>query len=330
VSLKDLLGQPDVVDTLERALGSGRLHHAYRFEGPPGVGKELAAFGVARALLCTEGPALGCGACSACRRAVTLSEGEPHVPLHPDVVLVQTGLYRESVIGKDEKVGVSVEQIRRVVLAQVGFTPAEGRARIFIFRDADELTPAAANALLKTLEEPRPATHFLLLTSRPDRLLPTVRSRSVLVRFRPLSAALLEQILIARGVPAPAARAAAPLADGSVEKALELADPERASARASFIAGAFEAARAGTAGAAVLFAESFDGDRREARERLHDVAAHLAAAAREGAPRGDDPLPFARGYEVTMDLVERLETANLSPAHVLTELALSLHRAGVR
>src|SRR6188508_317072 len=112
VSFSDVLGQVGAVATLERALGAGRVHHAYRFEGPPGVGKELCAFRFAAALVCESGGA-GCGACSACRRAITLSEEEPRVPVHPDVVLVGRGVYR-SVTGQNEASGIGIDQIRRV------------------------------------------------------------------------------------------------------------------------------------------------------------------------------------------------------------------------
>src|SRR6185295_8936471 len=88
-----ILGQTTAVETLERALRTGNVHHAYRFEGPSGVGKEMAAFGFAQALVCATSPPSGrarhaCGRCSACVRAVTLSSETPSVPLHPDVVLL--------------------------------------------------------------------------------------------------------------------------------------------------------------------------------------------------------------------------------------------------
>src|SRR5258706_2576378 len=92
-------GQEPAVETLVRALRAGRVHHGYRFEGPPGVGKELAAFALAQALVCETDTHLGCGTCSACRRAVTLATEEPRVPQHPDVVLVQRGLYPSSILG---------------------------------------------------------------------------------------------------------------------------------------------------------------------------------------------------------------------------------------
>src|SRR4051794_27344624 len=114
----DVLGQSTAVSTLRRALEGGRLHHALRFEGPEGIGKELCVFALAQALVCSEQPGEGCGTCSACRRAVTLSPDAPSVPAHPDVVLVQRGLYPAGVLGRNspETTGIGVEQVRRIVL----------------------------------------------------------------------------------------------------------------------------------------------------------------------------------------------------------------------
>src|SRR5688572_187415 len=241
VSFSDVLGQEPALATLRHALSSGRVHHAYRFEGPPGVGKELAAFALARALVCERGQGEGCGACSACKRAVTLSEEPPHVPLHPDVVLLEKGLYR-SVLGSgaSEATGIGIEQVRRVVLTRAGFPPHEGRALVFIVRDAEEITVQAANALLKTLEEPHDRTYFVLLTSRPSRLLDTIRSRSLPVRFAPLSERIVATILERRGLDA----AVAPLAQGSASLALELADAEAKAEREAFTQAAFAAVSA--------------------------------------------------------------------------------------
>ena len=82
-----ILDQAPALQILERALTSGRVHHAYRFEGPNGVGKERLALAFAQALVCTEPGPFACGSCSACHRAVTFSREEPEVPLHPDVAL---------------------------------------------------------------------------------------------------------------------------------------------------------------------------------------------------------------------------------------------------
>src|SRR6185295_16104565 len=92
----EILGQEPALTTLFRALDSGRVHHAYRFEGPAGMGKRMAALALAQTLLCEQGGTRACGACSACRRALSCSEEEPRVPLHPDLVLVQRGLYKKT------------------------------------------------------------------------------------------------------------------------------------------------------------------------------------------------------------------------------------------
>src|SRR5688572_8454452 len=114
-----IVGQPTAVETLKQALARGRLHHAYRFEGPEGVGKERVAFALAQSLVCTAGGVLGCGQCSACRRTLTLSDDEPRVPQHPDVVLIERGLYPAATLGRSspETTGIGVEQVRRIVLA---------------------------------------------------------------------------------------------------------------------------------------------------------------------------------------------------------------------
>src|SRR5262245_59526348 len=219
-------GQATAVATLRRALASGKVHHAYRFEGPDGVGKERAAFAFAQALVCRERPSEGCGECSACRRAITLSDEAPRVPLHPDVVLVERGLYPASVLGRTspEVTGIGVEQVRRVVLARNAYPPHEAPALVFIFRAAHELTPSAANALLKTLEEPQLSAHFILITDQPRRLLDTVRSRTLPIRFGPLPDAVITELLAQRGIsPDPSVVAAAA---GSAARAFELCEPE--------------------------------------------------------------------------------------------------------
>ena len=127
-----ILGQEPALQTLTRALDSGHVHHAYRFEGPAGVGKELAAFALAQALVC-EAPgadARACEKCSACQRALRISDEEPHVPAHPDVILLQRGLYRGR-ISANEATGISIEQVRRMVLERVGYRAARGpRSRV--------------------------------------------------------------------------------------------------------------------------------------------------------------------------------------------------------
>jgi DNA polymerase III subunit delta' len=321
MSFDDIQGQPAAIQTLTRALSGGRIHHAYRFQGPPGVGKELTALRFAQALMCEKG-GLGCGACSACRRAITFTEEEPRVPLHPDVVLVGRGVYR-SVTGQGEATGIGVEQVRRVVLGRVGFGPHEGRALVFIVREAETLTPSAANSLLKTLEEPPPRTHFVLLTSRANRLLDTIRSRTLPVRFGPLSDAILTQILSARGLGAEAVVHA----EGSAELALLLAAEDSSRAREDFVKGAAAALAAPDFADAVRFAESRKGDREVVRSELAFYAQTLAGQARERVARAPHEAErLAERHHMVMLAMDDIDR-NVQPALVLETLFARLRGA---
>ncbi len=318
-----ILGQEPAVQTLTRALSSGHVHHAYRFEGPAGVGKEMAAFALAQGLVCEAGNALGCGRCAACHRAVTLSEDEPCVPLHPDVVLIGRALYPQNIVSASESSGISVEQIRRVVLARVGFPPHEGRALVFIVRDADELTTQAANALLKTLEEPAPRTHFVLLTSRPNRLLDTVLSRTLAVRFGPLPDDVVAGVLAARGLPTDVA----PIAQGSAALALELADEERMQARGAFTDAVFKALDAPDLAGAIGVADKRSNDRDALREQLVFLAYTLAARCRDAI--ADAPGRAgreARRHAEVLQAMWQLER-NVQPALVIESMVARLRRA---
>ena len=315
-----ILGQEPAVQTLTRALDSGHVHHAYRFEGPPGVGKERAAFALAQALVCELSGPRACEKCSACQRAVRISEDEPHVPSHPDVILLQRGLYRGRLTA-NEATGISIEQVRRMVLERVGFGPHEGRARVFIVRDADELTVSAANALLKTLEEPGRSTHFVLLTSRPNRLLDTIRSRTLPVRFSPLPDAVVAQILQKQGLDPKVAV----LAQGSVALALDLASEDAVKEREEFVAAAHAAVAARDLAPGIKFAEA----RRE-RDSLRGLLAYfaqsLAFAGREqAAARLEQAERSAEQHRIVLATMQEVDR-NVSPALALESMIYRLRQ----
>jgi DNA polymerase III subunit delta' len=315
-----ILGQPAAVRTLERALTQGRVHHAYRFEGPEGVGKEMAALALAQSFVCTSGAAIGCGQCAACGRAIRIAEVEPHVPQHPDVVLVGRGVYPHTLIGAKEASGISVEQIRRVVLGRTGYAPHEGRALLFIVRDAEELTTSAANALLKTLEEPRQGVHFVLLSSRPNRLLDTIRSRTLPVRFAPLSPAVLRTILERHGRPTDLIA----LADGSASRALTLADDEQRGALQSFVSSVDAALSSPDLRASLDLAHGLPRDKGELRQRLLAFASHLQSgvhAVVESAPHAAEQ--GAQRYRVVQSALDALER-NVSPALAVEAMLIEL------
>jgi DNA polymerase-3 subunit delta' len=316
----DILGQEPALQTLYRALDTGHVHHAYRFEGPEGVGKEMAAFSLAQALVCELGGARACGVCSACQRALKISDEDPRVPAHPDVVLVERGLYRGR-ISANEATGISIEQVRRIVLERVGYRPHEGRALVFIIRAAEELTVSAANALLKTLEEPGRGTHFILLTSRPNRLLDTIRSRSLPVRFSPLSDALVASILELKGL----ASKVAPLAQGSVALALELASDDAIKEREDFVAGAHAAINARDLALAVKFSE-VRRERDGLRGLLSYFAQSLAIAGRERVKDAvADAERCALRHQVVLSAMRDVER-NVSPALVLESMLYRLRQ----
>jgi len=200
MAFDNVLGHDRVRGLLARALRDGRLPPALLLCGPEGVGKRTLALAVARALLCETG-ADGCGHCAPCGR---VERG-----LHPDVMVIQP-----------ETAAIKIEQVRTLV-REIASGPFEGRARAFVVDDAHAMTEQAQNSLLKSLEEPAPTSHVLLVTGAPQALLPTIRSRCQVLRFGPLPSAVLERYLQDRhGLTADEARLRASLSGGSLGAAL--------------------------------------------------------------------------------------------------------------
>jgi DNA polymerase-3 subunit delta' len=227
------------------------------------------------------------------------------VPQHPDVILVERGLYPPEVIGKSgsETQDISVNQIRSVVLAHAAYAPHEGRARVFIIRRADELSNSAANALLKTLEEPGAGTHFILLTSRPSRLISTVRSRSFRIRFNALPRAILLDLLLAKGVGQDRANEVVDLAAGSAS--LHSKD----------------------AASSLALAESRSKDKRILRENLEALAARLARMAHSETLANEARAPIdASRYQIVLQAMRELDR-NASPALLIESMMLRMRAA---
>lgn len=212
MSFRALIGHRQTIDRLMGAIARGSLPPTLLFAGPPGIGKWLTAMATAQAVNCLNADARAAGdACGTCRSCDRVVRG-----VHVDVLPV----------APDDKASIKIDVIRDV-LARTSYRPFEGRRRVVLIRDADTLEPSAQNALLKSLEEPPDATMFVLVTSVPGALLPTVRSRTMRVRFAPLTVDEVSQVLERdHGRDAAQARAAAALADGSVGQALGLADAD--------------------------------------------------------------------------------------------------------
>jgi DNA polymerase-3 subunit delta' len=178
--------------------------------------------------------------------------------------------------------------VRTVVLARSAFAPHEGRAKVFVVRRAEELSLSAANALLKTLEEPGSRTHFVLLTALADALLPTIRSRTQRVRFGVLPDSVVISLLLERGVAEARAAEIVPLAGGSIAAALVLADPEASGRREEFVAKALDALEAPDLGAALDLAdEAKKGDKQLLAEQIGALATTLATRANAAVVAGE-------------------------------------------
>jgi DNA polymerase-3 subunit delta' len=200
---RDLIGQRDARAVLQGALRTGRIAHAYLFVGPESVGRRAAALAFAQALLCRRGGEDACAGCDACRKAA--------VGTHPDLRVIAPGGRTES---GAERRSVGIEQVRDLK-RDAAYPPYEARWKIFIIEDAEAMRAEAANSLLKILEEPPAQSVIVLLSESEAALLPTIVSRSQIVRFTFVPAAEIASALTERaGVPADQAKFFAALSGG--------------------------------------------------------------------------------------------------------------------
>ncbi|MFT5681333.1 MAG: DNA polymerase-3 subunit delta' [Myxococcota bacterium] len=209
----ELLGNEVLRSKLAGMSEANRLHHCLLFEGPDGVGKSATALWLAQLINCTAPSMFGprtepCGACWSCR---AITDGQ-----HPDIIVVGLDPERTAPI-------ISVRQARDVI-SKMSLRPYSAKRRMVIIDPADAMGTQSANALLKTFEEPPRDTGFILVCPSARRLLPTVRSRSQRIRFRPVERERLTTWLRLRGVEQP--QWIAGLSDGCPGRALALAGGE--------------------------------------------------------------------------------------------------------
>ena len=301
-----VVGQDAITRTLRNALTSGRIAHAYLFAGPRGIGKTTTARLLARALLCTArtGPE-PCGKCAVC------VEGLAGTLV--DVIEIDGASNR------------GIEEIR-TLRENVKYTPARGRYKVYIIDEVHQLTEAAFNALLKTLEEPPPHIVFVLATTDPREIPPTVLSRVQRFDFRPIAPdalrASLEYILNKEQIPFEPA--ALPVivraAEGSLRDALSLLDTAIAYGDGRLEAETTAKLLGATAPVTVrAFATAIVG---------HDTGAALEAIDR-AARDGEDLLAFTRDVIELLRLTLVLKAApNAKPADLTHSEGNELRKLG--
>lgn len=201
---RDVSGHERIIEYFKHVIENHKVSHSYILSGEDGVGKMTVAKAFAQALLCEEGYADSCGKCHSCVRFETGN--------HPDVIYVT-----------HEKAGIGVDDVRSQLVNDVQIKPYDGGYKIYIVDEAQLMTPAAQNAILKTIEEPPAYAVIILLTTNEEAFLPTILSRCVTLKLKPLENSLVKAKLIKEfGLNEYDADICASFARGSIGKAIEL------------------------------------------------------------------------------------------------------------
>jgi len=270
----DLIGNRHVRETLSGLADADRLHHCLLFEGPQGVGKASTARWLAMVANCeAEVAGRPCMRCWSCRQ---IPKGQ-----HPDVIELGLDPKKTAAI-------ISVDQARGLS-QQLRLRPFQARRRFVIIDPMDAMTPAAANAMLKTFEEPPDETGFVLITSAAASILPTVRSRSQRIRFAPVSVSELSEWLADRGVEN--AEEVARLAEGCPGRALGLRVSETGAWRES--RDALIEALDGPMEQRLKFGETLTrGDRVKWQGNMENTLTAISAVLRDALSVGEGGMPF--------------------------------------
>ena len=246
-TFEEIRGNTPLVEQLRRSAASGRSSHAYLFLGGAGAGKRLIANTFAKALQC-EGEKRPCDSCKSCH---AFNHGN-----HPDVIYFQPL--------KNGKT-YTIEDVREQLLETVDLKPFQYEKKIYIIEKADTLNIQSQNALLKTLEEPPAHVVFLLLAERAETFLPTILSRVVVMKIRPLSAETIADYLMQAGHLAEESHILSAYAQGRIGQALELVEDEGFREMRQDILGKLEALPSMSEGDAYLLAKDLEGYKNDLR-----------------------------------------------------------------
>lgn len=231
MSWDQIQGHDAVLAKFRTAVARERLASTFLFVGPPAVGKRKFALKLAEALLCERNGATSLDPCGQCESCIQVRAHS-----HPDLILVERPANRTR-IPVELLIGEGQNRMREGLCHDITLRPYRGGRKVAIIDDADYLNVEGANCLLKTLEEPPPKSVMILLSTSLQRQLPTIRSRSQIIRFSPLPNDVIATLLVEQGAVADLdeARVLAELGHGSLERAMQVADPELREFRAAFL-----------------------------------------------------------------------------------------------
>lgn len=208
-SFREMIGHADVIRFLQQSIETGKVSHAYMIRGPKGSGKKKIAEAFAMALQCETNKTDACKECHSCKQALSIN--------HPDIIYLQ----------HEKPATIGVDDVRVQINDTVQIRPYSSNYKVYIIEDADKMTVQAQNAILKTIEEPPEYVVMILLTSNRDSLLPTILSRCVELRLRPVNGKLIKKYLMEElHVPDYKADICVAFAQGNVGKAVKLVSSE--------------------------------------------------------------------------------------------------------
>ena len=303
-TFEEIRGNTPLVEQLRRSAASGRSSHAYLFLGGAGAGKRLIANTFAKALQC-EGEKRPCDSCKSCH---AFNHGN-----HPDVIYFQPL--------KNGKT-YTIEDVREQLLETVDLKPFQYEKKIYIIEKADTLNIQSQNALLKTLEEPPAHAVFLLLAERAEAFLPTILSRVVVMKIRPLSAETIADYLMQAGHLAEESHILSAYAQGRIGQALELVEDEGFREMRQDILGKLEALPSMSEGEAYLLAKDLEGYKNDLRfldiMELWYRDLLTAKSLRE------------EGYLIRRDKKDAIFRAAKEPAALLAKKAAAVRTARMR
>ena len=303
-TFEEIRGNTPLVEQLRRSAASGRSSHAYLFLGGAGAGKRLIANTFAKALQC-EGEKRPCDSCKSCH---AFNHGN-----HPDVIYFQPL--------KNGKT-YTIEDVREQLLETVDLKPFQYEKKIYIIEKADTLNIQSQNALLKTLEEPPAHAVFLLLAERAEAFLPTILSRVVVMKIRPLSAETIADYLMQAGHLAEESHILSAYAQGRIGQALELVEDEGFREMRQDILGKLQALPSMSEGDAYLLAKDLEGYKNDLRfldiMELWYRDLLTAKSLRE------------EGYLIQRDKKDAIFRAAKEPAALLAKKAAAVRTARMR